>query len=655
MTRGAGRDLAVAIALFAATLVFFASTAHRTFNLRDEGYILYNVQRMLDGAFPHRDFVGLYGPGVYAVTGAAFGWHEEILDVRLLLAGLRAAAVVLAFAIARRLVPLPYALLAAGLAAAWWGRVIWVLHTPYAALYSIPLGLLGAWLLLRAVAASSRVGLFAAGVATGASVLFKQSLGCVFGYGMVLAIAAHGLVRLRGEDGPNPGRETTGPGKDRATPWVLTGWLVAGSLVTWPFVNQMSAVDYALHFLPIHLAVAVVAIRFARWGDPGRVLRRTLPDIACFIAGFLTLPAITAIVYAAWGALPTLAHQMFVFPLELENYYLPVAVPPVRGLALVGTLVLAASGGLALSAGRRALGGAALVAGCAGFAAAARSIGDWAELGVLLYLVSGWLPAAIAYAALGWLAPALLSRSRPLPGEIDGVLIVLFFQLMLAFQIFPRATYNVTLMLGAITPLLAWVCWRWAGLAGPLHELPVGWRRAVSFAWVAALPVLLGSHTLVDAVGKRATGERSYTSLSLPAARGLAVSPGLYEAEGLASFEWLVDHLARSEPADAPLLLLTNEFMFHVVGERPNLAPEFTYYLHLFSWDMLPDRYRERMSGDVLIGRLRDAENPIVVDKDDFASSHLRANFPGLYRYVGSNFHEVYRVGAYRVLRKNPT
>ena len=47
------------------------------------------------------------------------------------------------------------------------------------------------------------------------------------------------------------------------------------------------------------------------------------------------------------------------------------------------------------------------------------------------------------------------------------------------------------------------------------------------------------------------------------------------------------------------------------------------------------------------------ADDPIVVEKDDFASFHLRANFPGLSDYLAANFREVYRVGAYRVLRKN--
>ena len=116
--RGFG-DVEIAALLFVLSFAYFGLTLGRTFDLRDEGYIYYGVKKVAEGAVPHRDFVCLYGPGVYTLSAAAYRlFGDEIMGVRILIAAIRAGAVVLAFALARRIAPRPYALIGAALAIA---------------------------------------------------------------------------------------------------------------------------------------------------------------------------------------------------------------------------------------------------------------------------------------------------------------------------------------------------------------------------------------------------------------------------------------------------------------------------------------------------------------------------------------------------------
>ena len=68
----------IAAALFLAALAYFSGTLHRTIDLRDEGYLLYDIRQTAEGRIAHRDFVALYvdqQPGL-----AAAGAQAEDLD-----------------------------------------------------------------------------------------------------------------------------------------------------------------------------------------------------------------------------------------------------------------------------------------------------------------------------------------------------------------------------------------------------------------------------------------------------------------------------------------------------------------------------------------------------------------------------------------------
>lgn len=335
----------ILLLVFVGALAWFGRSLHLTLDLRDEGYLFYEIERVASGEVPHRDFRSVYGPLVYAANAPVYrASGGEILAVRRQLAVLRAVAVVAVYAIARHLVARPYALLAALLATAYFGRVLWNLNTPYAALYTVPIALLALWLALHGLSRDRREGardrpgpllwLFAAGFASGASVLFKQSLGLACAYGLGMALVASGLLS-----------ESAGA-RARGRGWILGLWGLAAVAIAAPFAAGIGALDYALHFLPLHTLLLVIGVRFARRGDTARALRTGLPRLAAFAAGFVLPLLATAALYASWGSLGLLADHMFALPMRLENYALPVDLPPPRAVALLGAGLAACAAGL---------------------------------------------------------------------------------------------------------------------------------------------------------------------------------------------------------------------------------------------------------------------------------------------------------------------
>jgi hypothetical protein len=218
----------------------------------------------------------------------------------------------------------------------------------------------------------------------------------------------------------------------------------------------------------------------------------------------------------------------------------------------------------------------------------------------------------------------------------------------MAFQIYPRALFTGNLVLGILTPLLGFLCWRWSRVAAGATAPPPARRRA-AFALVALLPLGLGAQSALDSLAKAPGAWSSPQALRIPGARGVAPVQDFYEKEGIGSFAWLLDHLERAAPAGAPLVLLGNDYLLHFLSPRPDLFADAIYILHLLGWDLLPRHYG---GAEQLVARLAETRDAIVVDKDDFASSNLRRALPELFLYVEEHFEEEYRVGSYRVLRR---
>ncbi|MCH2170872.1 glycosyltransferase family 39 protein [Myxococcota bacterium] len=637
------RDALVAGILFVGSLTYFGFTLDRTLDLRDEGYLYYNTARVAEGQIPHHDFVALYGPGVYAITAVAYELaDQEILGVRWMIAGIRALAVVLAYLIARQLAPRSFAVMAALLAAVYWGRIIWNLNTPYAALYTIPLGMGALWCLMVGLARESRGWLFIAGVAAGSGIAFKQSLGAMIVYGLAMALIASAMLRSE--------HPTTGTQGDRWNRGILGLWLLLGVVLVVPFFPRLSLVGYLVHFLPFHALVLIVGLRFARSGNGRVALTRGLLPLSIFVLGSLLLPALVALAYAHAGSLGRLAYEMFVFPSHLENYDLAVERPPTGSLGLLGGLIALVSGGLWWTGRKWALGAVGFVGGAACLGAVIATMPSWVETSVLASLISSGLPVIIASLALTLLTWRLLG---PRSAEVEAsayvpLVAALGFQTMMTFQIFPRASFNVFLMLGTLTPVLALLLHQWVRLAG---TSPEGGPKRLAMAWVALLPLGLGIHSFVDSLRKADTRSPDH-ALRIDGVRGIHPHQKLREAQNLTAFEWMIDRVRRTTDDGTPVALLTNEYLFHVLSDRPDLFSDFTYYLFLYGWNFLPDEYRERMPPETLIDLLAEHPDAIVIEKHDFASDAIRQAYPELYRYVEKHYRVEYRVGMYSLWRK---
>jgi hypothetical protein len=646
----------ILLLVFVGALAWFGRSLHLTLDLRDEGYLFYEIERVASGEVPHRDFRSVYGPLVYAANAPVYrASGGEILAVRRQLSVLRAVAVVAVYAIARHLVGRPHALLAALLAAAYFGRVLWNLNTPYAALYTVPIALLALWLALHGLAREPRerardrhgpargplAWLFAAGFASGTAVLFKQSLGLACAYGLGMALTASGLLS-----------ESSG-GRARGRGWILVLWGLAAAAIAAPFAAGISALDYALHFLPLHALLLVIGVRFARRGDPAQALRTGLPRLAAFAAG-LVLPLLaTAALYASWGSLGLLADHMFALPMRLENYALPVDLPPPRAAALLGAGLAACAAGL--FALRRAWAPATLLALLVlPLAIAAR--GALRSFELVLIAADGFngvLLALTTAAGTVLVAARLLPRDAPPAGPRTLALIsVLLMQASMAFQIFPRGGFNAVLVLGTLAPVMALLIERAAAAARQPGGARPRLRAGLAFALAALVPAFLVSHIVVQVLRAPAPASLEESDLRMPAVRGVRVPPPEFQRDQLRAVEWLVDHLKTQEPADAPLLLITNEPMLLVLSGRRSLAPDYLLELFLIGLDMWPAGPEDPDIERTLLQRLAAEPRAMLVERDDASSLLLRRRFPELDRTLSTQFGVEYRVGPYRVLRR---
>jgi hypothetical protein len=636
---------AIALALFVVALAYFHRTLHLTLELRDEGFLFFNIARVAAGEIPHRDFIEVYGPGVYALTAPIFQlFGDRILPVREVLAVFRASGVAFAYLIARHFVPRPFALLGACLAMAYWGWSIWSLNTPYAALFSIPLCMLSLLLLLIGEARGRRAAYAWSGFVCGASLMFKWSLAAVSAYGMVLAICASAMLR---EPQPAESRSHRVP--------ILIAWLAAGVLIVLPFHSTITAVDYALHLAPIHLLVALVAIHFFRFGHGRSAFARAAPRVARYCAGFVVVPALVALLYLSWGSLGDLFYNTVTRPLNYRNYYSPTGIPRGGSLALlfcIGAFITAA---LALLRGsRRAMlffAAVGLVLAPFGSFAVAANGSVWFALELLLVQ----MPAIIAFAALALIAVSL-ARPRPLASEpaLAVVIAAVFFQEMMAFQIFPRGGYNATLMLATLAPVVAWLAYRWYGVASPDAAPATGPRRAAAMLLVALLPALFVSNKVRFAISAPAARDLGHTALYAPALAGIRPNTEAYERQNLASFDALLRKLERTEPTSAPLFVINNEPMIYFASGRDAIFSDHLLILFLAGWNLLPANDRDTPTAAALIERLEHSSETILVTrKGDRSAAYLLNAFPEVARHISMHYGVSEQVGDYLIIRRN--
>ena len=338
-------EACVAALLFALAMFYFSFTWGRTLDLRDEGYLLSRAMRVAAGDWPHRDFIDVYGPlGLY-VSGQILRVADgEIIALRIAVAVLKGVAVVTTYLIARHFVPRLFAVLAAGVAIVFWGRLAANLNTPYAALLSLVLLELATLGVLRGLVTGRRRAFIVAGVAAGLAMLGKQSLGIMVFYGLCLALWGIGLLE---------------PAEPRARRGVVISsvgvWWIGGLAVLYPVLPFLGLRDYLLHFALLHVCMFVLGVGVLRGVGGGDPLRGLGARFVPFVAGAVLVLIPVALLYAVWGALGQMLVDMFLLPRGYRNYAVPVVLPTLRAALLAfGTLGLISGALFWLGARRRA-------------------------------------------------------------------------------------------------------------------------------------------------------------------------------------------------------------------------------------------------------------------------------------------------------------
>ena len=637
---------AIACAIFLVSLGWVDRSLHLTLELRDEGYLLYNIARVAAGDVPQRDFIEAYGPGVYALTAPIYHFSgERVMAVRELLAVFRAAAVTLAYLMARRLVPRPFALLGAAFSLGFWGWAIWNLATPYAALLTVPICMAAAWLALIGQK-SGRVGaFFGSGLLCGVAMLFKWTLAAVTAYGLVLAVVGAAMLASRTERAPG----------DRSG-LVLVAWAIAASLILVPFVSTLEPLDYALHFGPIQLAAAVIGVAFHRSGNGRLAVRAAWPAVFRLCAGFTIAPALTLALYWHWGSLGRLIDDVVIRPIGVQDYYVGIPLPSLGTTAAIVAVALGVTSGLSWLRARRIAAGGAAAGACVCGAAALHGVPDGAAPLEVLTALTFLLPALSAYATIGLLAIALRRPPGVLAESSAGALLIaLFFQEMMTFQIYPRAGYNATLMLGTLGPLAALLAFRAHRNAIPAaqSDATARWRRALALALIASVPALFVSRQVRDVLAAPSPAELPETALRSPRLAGIHTKPDDYAAQSLMHFDELTMALAAAAPADAPVLVMNNESMIYLATGRDPVFEQHLMLFFLAGWGLLPQDDPDLPPPGELIRILDQAPDAIVVTRvNDLAVDEFRERFPELARHIRRHFRPVASIGDYRVLRR---
>jgi hypothetical protein len=333
---------------------------------------------------------------------------------------------------------------------------------------------------------------------------------------------------------------------------------------------------------------------------------------------------------------------------------MPVGVPPAANVLLLLCIVCWIGAGLAFLRDSRKAAVGLVALGVAVAPAAYPAIAVRWNPSFALDRLMHQLPAITAYAAVALLA---LSLSRRRPGEseppLDALVTALLFHEVMAFQIFPRAGYNVALMLGTMAPLVACLAYRWYAFArveaaskGPL-------RRGIAFALAALLPVLAVAEVVRDSVETALADKPAHTVLHSPALAGIRPRPIWYKRQGLGAFDKLVSYLAKARPLDAPVFAVQNEPMIYFATGREHLFADQAMLFHFAGWKFLARDDRDAPSASAIIERLEATPEAIVIIRlNDPTYTNFVNFFPEVRRYIQRNYGIERVIGDYRVMRR---
>ncbi len=490
------RGATLLVALAAATL--YVGFADYGFNLDDEGTVLYQILRTARGERPYLDFHTGYTPAGFYLNAALFDlFGVSVRPLRLLLAAVNTASVVMILRLALRLAP-P---LEASLAALCWGLFLPFFagqfasfNIPYPAWYATLGWLMTEWACVRAAEAAphvarSRGWILVAGVLAGLTFSFKPNTG-------VMALGAVVLARL-----------ATAPPLRGRLGSLLEGLVLGIAVLGVPAVLafDLATKQFALLGLPALVFLVGLALRARRLRRQGsdRPVGAGILDLVVVVVGFGAPVATWLGLFLPQLGWAGFAREVLLLGAGVEEIYL-LYFPDLSAWSAAGLLVLGFVVALPWVMARGWLG----VRGAIGLlgVSAALGIGALAVFGLapeglllsvgmqienLSYFV---VPLVLVVAVLIWFGRA--GRRDEEAGRVLGLLgVALAFGVLHFLQLFPRIDFmHVVISMPSALVVAAGVLWqaeRWAvetlGAAG--IESRVGRARLVRL--VAAAPIVV--------------------------------------------------------------------------------------------------------------------------------------------------------------------
>lgn len=632
---------AAAVGVFLLAAAYFALGATIGLEWTDEGQIVYPSWLVAQGELPYRDFRHGYGPSLFLWNGLLLRlFGADLLVIRLSLILLKAAAVVLVWALSRRVAGSGYALAAAALLAALWGGPWWIFNAPYANHYGIALGLAGL-LALLALPGQFLLGCALAGLCCGVAATFKQTNG-VFSFIPV-------VLYLLCEPYFGAATRRAGPAAAGAQPrWsiiavqLLRAAALLGALVVCIAYAApgSDAWTFAVLLTPIGVTLAVLAQRV--WRDPAAGdARRVLYGLSAASAGFLLPLLAYAAYYGAQGQLGALLFNVSEL-VRLLRWFDPLPRPPLRATLMVGLLLLAYLGLVRSRSARRTAGLLAAVAAPIGVVLLAATWGG-SEWYLDAFRVLFFVPFVVVALSLAWLVRPQSAFWNPpsLIGSHRGALALLHLNAATSLlYMYPAADFwHLAMIWPAFLPLLAYqlAC---------AHTVP---QRQPAAVWVSRALlafVLLG--LLLPQVAALASTRRQQPD-GAPFARASRITGSGPKFAGAAQ---LVQRLDELDPTHAPLLMLTNEQLLYFLAGRRSIADGDEFALYLVGAGLIDTADAQRLLPEQrLIDRLR-ATHARVVDADNNPmAERFNRVYPGVRELLVAQYDVETTAGGYRILR----
>jgi hypothetical protein len=272
----------------------------------DDGSITHSAQRILDGQLPHRDFAELYTGGM-AFLDAAIFWTfgENLIWLRLPLLLLFLAYIPCFYALARRFVGPPGALLVTLFAISW---SVPAYPAPMPTWYVLYFSVFGGYAVLRYFEGGGRRWLLLGGLFGGLSIAFK-----IIGVWYVVAVlVALAVARQKGSS-PATGTSST-PMRFR----VVAGGIALGGLclVVAVLREKLEIAAVVSLLLPIAVLFGVILLLVFRdqVGIGSTSSRAYLRDVAVFLAGVAGPLAVLALPFVVTGSLGALLEGVLIAP-----------------------------------------------------------------------------------------------------------------------------------------------------------------------------------------------------------------------------------------------------------------------------------------------------------------------------------------------------